>query len=263
LTGHIDDLSLALKLADIADNLAMERFTTAISWEFKQDGTPVCDVDRDIEQALARMITEARPEDQILGEEEINKSSAQSSAEKQTRRWIIDPIDQTRHYLRGNPEFATLIALEASNQIHVGVVSAPALGCRWWAALGQGAWKNGQKIAVSKVTSLEEAYLTIAGHREWYTRWEWDALSRLLDRCTYPAGCPGGFLQQMLVAEGAIDIFIEPWGDIWDHAGPSLIVREAGGMSTTLAGTSPTGGSILATNGKLHRDVLEYLIPKK
>jgi histidinol-phosphatase len=263
LIGHIDDLCLALTLADIADSVAMERFRTSIAWECKRDGTPVCDVDRDIEQALARQIMEARPGDQILSEEELNTTYAHTFTDQQLRRWIIDPIDQTRHYVRGNPEFATLIALQIAGQTDIGVVSAPALGHRWWAVLGGGAWKDDQPIAVSKATSLEEAYLTIAGHREWYSQWEWDVLVRLLDRCSYPAGCAGGFLQQMLVAEGMIDVFIEPWGDIWDHVGPSLIVEEAGGMSTTLEGTPPTGGSILATNRKLHQDTLAYLKPKK
>lgn len=263
MTDCNDDLMLALRLADVADALTLAGLGETPLWTHKQDGTPVSDVDRAVEEALAEEIASLRPGDFILGEEATHKQPKDEVVEGKMRQWIIDPIDQTRHYLRGNPEFGTLIALKVDNQVNLGVVSAPALGHRWWAACGQGAWKDGRRVVVSRVGCLDEAYLAIAGHREWHTEWDWRRLVQLLGRCTYPTGCSGGFLQQMLVAEGAIDVFIEPWGELWDHAGPSIIVEEAGGKVTTLTGNLPQGGSLLASNGILHPDVLQYLVPKR
>jgi histidinol-phosphatase len=254
-----DDLALALRLADVADAITTRGFGGLVEWSAKSDGSPVSLVDIAVEEAIAAELAKTRPHDQLLGEESGEKKEAEMST---SRKWLLDPIDQTRHYLRGNPDFATLITLSVDELAAVGVISAPALGHRWWAADGSGAWKDGHQIAVSRTSRLEEAYISIAGHREWMDEWAWSRFSQLLDRCAYPAGSAGGFLQQMLVAEGAVDLFIEPWGKLWDHLGAALIVQEAGGCATTLLGTHPRGGSLLASNGILHAEALKYLVLK-
>lgn len=257
-----DDLDLALSLADLADELTLQGLGRSLAWGPKQDGTPVSEIDRGVEEALSHAIRRARPDDGILGEESLGPPG-EPRGDRLARRWIIDPIDQTRHYLRGNPEFATLIALEVGGEPVLGVVSAPALRARWWAVRGGGAWRDGKRIRVSPLSAMEDAHLAIAGLREWHARWTWEDMARLLSRCAYPAGCAGGFLPMMLLAEGALDVFLEPWGEIWDHLGPSLIIQEAGGRATTLQGGPPRGGSLLASNGLLHGEVLPYLVPAR
>lgn len=228
--------------------------------QFKSDLSPVTDADRRVEEALTNELARLCPLDSVLGEESSAVDlTAPAKGQVSERRWILDPIDQTRHFIRGNPEFATLICLEERGRSIVAVVSAPALAQRWSAWLGGGAWRNSQRISVSKVARLENAYVAIAGHREWHLEWKWETVAALLSACAYPVGCAGGFLQAMLVAEGLIDAVVEPWGSIWDHVAPSLIVHEAGGLATTLDGRQATGGSLLASNGLVHVDVLRRL----
>ena len=254
-----EDLKLALHLADTADAITMASFGKLQAWTNKSDGSPVSEIDRAVEEALANKIATLGSGDSILGEERA-ADGATSSILPQGRQWVIDPIDQTRHYLRGNLEYATLISLLIDGRPAVSVVSSPALGVRWWASRGQGAYKNGAPLHVSQVTKIEDAYLSVAGIREWHSEWKYDELVKMINRSSYPAGSAGGFLQQMMVAEGLIDIFVEPWGEVWDHVGPSLIIEEAGGCSTTLVGGPPHGGSLVATNGVLHKESLQYLV---
>jgi histidinol-phosphatase len=237
-----DDLALALRMADIADGITLAGFVSGRPWSTKVDGSPVCDADCQVEDALFAAIAQYRPDDGALGEESSPKETAPV---KLGRQWIIDPIDHTRHYLRGNPEFATLISLIVDSRVNVAVVSAPGMTQRWWAVRGHGAWKNGRRIQASRIQSLSEAHLAIAGHREWHDHWEWQNVEALLNHCAYPMGCAGGFLQHMQVAEGTIDVFLEPWGEYWDHAGSSLIIEQAGGYTTDLHGNPPLGGSLL------------------
>jgi histidinol-phosphatase len=263
MTAWNNDIEFAMHLADVADAITMRDFGGPMKWSKKNDGSPVTSTDVAVEEAITSELATSMPRDVLVGEETeaLERRNVAGTAASAGRKWVIDPIDQTRHYIRGNPDFATLITLTVDDVATIGVVSAPALGHRWWATRGSGAWKDGKQIAVSRTSRLEEAYLSVAGHREWVSQWDWRLFSQLLDRCAYPTGSSGGFLQQMLVAEGGIDLFIEPWGKIWDHLGGALIVEEAGGCATTLSGTYPNGGSLLATNGILHAEALRYLNP--
>jgi histidinol-phosphatase len=252
--GQDEDLKLALRLADIADGLSMAGFEGNRGWRRKADGSPVTETDQAVEDALTAEIRRRRPGDQVHGEE-----TAGADAPPPGRCWVIDPIDQTRHFVRGNPEFATLIALTgADGEGRLAVVSAPALGLRWWGVAGGGAWKNGAPIGVSEVDDLGDAYLSVAGAHHWPPR-RWQSLVGLSRDCAYPAGSPGGFLYPLMVAEGTLDVFVEPWGELWDHLAPAIILRAAGGAATTVAGHAPRGGSLLATNGRLHAAVLRRL----
>ena len=258
MSARANDLDLANDMADIADTLTMRGYAQNVGWLNKADGTPVSEVDYAVEAALRAKLVMARPEDAILAEETAPLLAHGENFERESRLWILDPLDQTRHFLRHNPDFATLIALVEYGVATVSVVSAPALNRRWSAIRGGGAKRNGDRISVSRTTKLEDAHLAIAGHREWLRNWEWEKIERLLDACAYPSGCAGGYLQQMLVAEGIIDLFAEPWGQSWDHAAPSLVVQEAGGAVSRLDGSRDFGVSLLASNGLLHDRALPF-----
>jgi histidinol-phosphatase len=247
-------LSLALELADIADAITVGRFRAEdLVVETKPDLTPVSEADRAVEEAVRERLAAAAPTHAVLGEEFGVAGDAGAAF-----RWIIDPIDGTKNYVRGVPVWATLIALEYAGELVVGVVSAPALHTRWWAGRGEGAFRNGDSIHVSRVAALADAQLSFA----WDTaeRFHADGVGEkmlgLAHRCWRTRGI-GDFWQHMLVAEGAFDIAIDPIVSLWDVAALMPIVEEAGGRCTTLSGVrDPDGGSLVCTNARLHDEVL-------
>jgi histidinol-phosphatase len=249
-----DDLALALALADVADAITVSRFrATDLLVETKPDLTPVTEADRDVERAIRDQLAAARPADSVLGEE-----FGASSAPDGDRRWIIDPIDGTKNYVRGVPVWATLIALQEDGRVVTGVVSAPALGRRWWAGDGQGAFATDglgaepRRLRVSGVADLGDAQLCISEIEEWRQAGALDALLELSQRCWRTRGF-GDFWGYMLVAEGAAEVCAEPEVSLWDLAALTVIVEEAGGRFTDRTGAStPDGGDALATNGRLH-----------
>jgi histidinol-phosphatase len=255
---HTDDLRLAHLLADDADSLTTSRFRAQdLKVTTKDDGSPVTDADTAVEESVRRTLGRARPRDSIEGEE-LGKSGWGA------RRWIIDPIDGTKNYLRGVPVWATLIALAVEDQIVVGVVSAPALGRRWWASKDDGAHagrslRTSQECEVSKVATLSEAFLSYSSSGGWIRTDRGAGFGRLLQACGRTRGF-GDFWSYMLLAEGSVDIAAEPELSLHDMAAPSIIVEEAGGRFTDLGGGSgPYGGNALATNGLLHDEVLGLL----
>ena len=244
--GRSSDLVLALELADAADAITLSRFRAIdLRIETKPDRTPVTEADHAVEAELRRLLAERRPDHRIVGEEFGETGDGDGP------RWIVDPIDATKNYLRGIPLFATLIALED----RVAVVSAPALGRRWWAERGAGAFSSeGEKLQVSRVSRVEDAVLT-------YTSLQgFDERFLTLAARSWAARGFGDFWQYMLLAEGAVDACVESAANLWDLAAPKLIVEEAGGRLTDLTGESRAdGGNALASNGLLHDDVLEAL----
>ncbi len=253
-----DDLKLALELADLADSLTLSRYrSTDLVVETKPDLTPVTESDRAVEQALRERLARARAADAVLGEE-FGAEKARGNA----RRWIIDPIDGTKNYVRGIPVWATLLALEVDERLVAGVVSAPALGRRWWASRGAGAFVDDRPGApprplhVSRVRELADAQLCFSGFRGWDQSVGLDSLLALGSACWRSRGF-GDFWSYMLVAEGAAEIACEPEVSLWDLAAPRVIVEEAGGRFTDLGGV-PTagGGDALASNGLLHEAAL-------
>jgi histidinol-phosphatase len=255
------DLSLALALADLADEITLGRFrATDLAVETKPDATPVTEADRAVETALRARLADDRPGDAILGEE-YGASDGLAGA----RRWIVDPIDGTKNYLRGVPVWATLLALEEHGEVTLGVVSAPALHRRWWAERGGGAFLDDglpgapRPIHVSGVRALEDAHFSFGGLEDWTeTGWR-DALLALGARCWRTRGF-GDLWSYMLVAEGGAEIGIDPTVSLWDLAAPKIIVEEAGGRFTDFSGAARAdGGSGVATNGLLHDAVLELV----
>ena len=249
-----EDLELALSLADLADRLTLGRFLAEdLAIETKPDLTPVTEADRAVEQAVRERLGQVRAGDSVLGEE-----FGVSTGPAGERRWIIDPIDGTKNYVRGIPVWGTLLALQDGDELTIGVASAPAMARRWWAARGHGAFVddglNGspRRISVSAVRELADAQLCFPGLDGWDERGGLDGLLELARRCWRSSGF-GDFWSYMLVAEGAADITCEPIVSLWDLAAPQVIVEEAGGRFTDLGGArTADGGDAIATNGTLH-----------
>jgi histidinol-phosphatase len=250
-------LALALELADLADGLTTARFRAHdLHVATKPDLTPVSEADEAVERAIRETLAVHR--DHAVVGEEFGDHTPVADAEY---RWIVDPIDGTKNYVRGVPIWATLIGLERAGTLTVGVVSAPALGMRWWAGRGLGAFRDGERITVSSVASLDDAHLSFA----WDTadRFHADGIGeRLRDlsrRCWRTRGI-GDFWQHLLVAEGAFDVAIDPIVSLWDVAALVPIIEEAGGRWTTVDGRADIdGGSFVCTNGFLHDSVVAAL----
>jgi histidinol-phosphatase len=262
VAGYADDLALAHMLADTADAISLGRFRALnLQVTEKPDLSPVTDADTAVEKAIRATLGRTRPRDSVFGEE---FGATDAPAGPGHRRWVIDPIDGTANYVRGVPIWATLIALMEGDQVVVGLVSAPALGRRWWAALGHGAYAGRHQAAatplrVSAVRRLADASFCYSSLPSWEETGRLAGMLEIMRRCWRSRGY-GDFYGYMLVAEGAVDIMVEPELSLWDLAALVPIVTEAGGTFTDLAGRpGPGGGSAVATNGALHGEVLDRL----
>ena len=259
---YVAELAFALTLADRADAISLARYQ-ALDLEVttKPDNTPVTDADKAVERAIIEAINSEYPSDGVVGEEFGSTGS-------KDRYWVIDPIDGTKNFLRGVPTWATLIALVENEKVVTSVVSSPALYRRWYATAGGGAFViegviNGvsnspaRKLAVSKVSAIKDASIAYSDFQGWGARRP--AFEKLLDGAWRTRGL-GDFWSHMLVAEGAVDVAIEPSLALWDMAALDLIVREAGGRFTSLDGVDgPFGPNAISTNGALHDAILEAL----
>ncbi len=272
-----DDLALAHALADLADAITLDRYQAQdLVITNKPDNTPVTDADRAVETAIREALATHRQTDGLVGEE-FGSDKGTSG-----RYWVIDPIDGTKNFMRGVPTWATLIALvsvDASGveEVVVGIASAPALARRWSATKGHGAFvrfnagnlddlsedldsvSQEKKISVSKVAQLSDASISYSDFIGWGDRLE--PFQKMLTHAWRTRGI-GDFWSHMLVAEGAVDVAIEPSLAVWDMAALDIIVREAGGTFTNTAGQSgPFGGSGVSSNGVLHNAVINGLNP--
>jgi histidinol-phosphatase len=247
------DLALALELADAADAITTARFRASdLVIETKPDLTPVSEADRAVEAMVRERLAGARPGDAVVGEE----FGAEGDS---ARRWIVDPIDGTKSYVRGVPVWASLLALEIDGAMSVGVVSAPALGRRWWAAKGSGAFANGEPIRVSQVAAVGDALLCFTSAPT-FDEYGLGPQFRTLAADCWAARGFADFWGHVLVAEGAADIAVEPVMNLWDNAPLQVITEEAGGRFTDLTGVATShGGNALTTNGRLHDAVLARL----
>ena len=253
-----DDLALALELADAADAVTMARFDAAdLDVQTKADASPVTEADLAAERAIRELLTARRPSDGILGEEYGTSGTT-------SRQWIIDPIDGTANYLKGIPMWTTLIALAIDSVPRVGVVSQPAIGRRWWAAEGFGAWTNvpgaePRRLAVSHVDSLASASVSFQSIRQWDDVGRADDLLRLT-RATWRDRGYGDAWPYMLLAEGRLEFVAEFDVKEYDIAALVPLVTEAGGRFTDIDGAATIATrSSLATNGILHDDFLTLL----
>ena len=259
---HSAELAFALTLADRADAISLSRYQ-ALDLEIttKPDDSPVTDADKAVERAIIDAIAAHYPTDGVVGEEFGTSGS-------KDRYWVIDPIDGTKNFLRGVPTWATLIALVENEQVVTSVVSCPALYRRWYATAGGGAFvlegvtkgasnSPARTLAVSKVSAIRDASIAYSDFQGWGARRQ--SFEKLLDSAWRTRGL-GDFWSHMLVAEGAVDVAIEPSLALWDMAALDLIVREAGGRFTSLDGVDgPFGPNAISTNGALHSAILEAL----
>ncbi|MGI8457963.1 MAG: inositol monophosphatase family protein [Propionibacteriaceae bacterium] len=257
-SGLTDDLRLAHMLADDADSISMSRFKALdLHVSAKPDLTPVTDADTAVEEAIRRLLGRARPRDAVHGEELADTGWG-------PRRWVIDPIDGTKNFVRGVPVWASLISLMIDNVPAVGVVSAPALGRRWWASLGGGAYAgrslmNPTPAHVSDVSDIDDASLSFASISGWVDAGRGQEFVDLMRRC-WRTRAYGDFWSYMLLAEGGVDIACEPELALHDMAACAIIVTEAGGSFSNLDGDpGPYGPGAVATNGRLHDEVLAQL----
>jgi histidinol-phosphatase len=241
------DLEFARRLADAADAITMPRFRALdLQVETKPDLTPVSEADRAAEEAIRALVAGSGRGEGVLGEEFGDDGG--------DAKWIVDPIDGTKNYVRGLPVWATLLALSREGEVVTAFVSAPALGRRWWAARGEGAFSDGVACRVSEVARVEDAVVSTTSPAE--TTAEWHQLAGR----AWAARAFSDFWQYCLVAEGALEVAADPELKLWDYAAVDLLVREAGGRCTTYAGASPApGNSFVATNGRLHDDVVSVL----
>jgi histidinol-phosphatase len=259
-SGYDDDLRLAHVIADQVDSVTMSRFKALdLRVETKPDLTPVSDADRTAEEVIRAQLARARPRDAIHGEEFADTGHG-------PRQWVIDPIDGTKNFIRGVPVWATLIALVDAGQPVLGLVSAPALGRRWWAANGSGAWTGrslaaATRLQVSGVTDLADASLSYSSLTGWEAQGRLDNFLDLT-RKVWRTRAYGDFWSHVLVAEGAVDLSCEPELALHDMAALVPIVTEAGGRFTSIKGVpGPFGGSALVSNGLLHEAALQVLDP--
>jgi histidinol-phosphatase len=237
------DLAFALELADVADSLSLPRFRALDPRvETKPDLTPLTDADRTVERALRERIAVGRPREGVFGEEEGDDGGAV--------RWVVDPIDGTKNFSRGVPVWASLIALEREDEVVCGVVSAPALGHRWWAARGEGAFRDGERIRVSAVSRLADASVSSTYGRD---------LVRL-EPAVWHARSLGDFWQHALVAEGSVDAAVDARLSPWDYSALVPILEEAGGRSSGLDGGLPRPKEqVVTSNASLHDELLALL----
>lgn len=253
------DLAFALKVSDACEALALNRYLAQdLVIETKPDASPVTDADKEIEKYFRNAISQERPKDLIIGEE-----FGRSELDGKNYAWVIDPIDGTKNFLRGIPTWAVLIALlNPAGEVVLGVVSAPGLFRRWYAVQGSGAWlviNKGipKQIQVSKISNLADASLSYSDLFGWGERL--DNLLALQDKLWRVRGF-GDFWSHLLVAEGAIELAAEPSLQLWDMAACAIIVTEAGGTFTDLAGKpGPHGESAVTSNTLLHQEFLNQL----
>ncbi|MFV0450724.1 MAG: inositol monophosphatase family protein [Propioniciclava sp.] len=259
-TSWVDDVRLAHVLADTADAITLARFKALdLQVSSKPDLTPVSDADLAAEDALRATLARTRPRDAVHGEERQDSGFG-------PRRWVIDPIDGTKNFVRGVPVWATLIALMDGDEVVVGVVSAPALQRRWWASRGGGAFTgkslaSATRLQVSSVARLADASLSYSSLNGWVSGARGQEFVDLM-REVWRTRAYGDFWSYALVAEGAVDIATEPDLALHDMAALDVIVTEAGGQFTNLDGLAgPIGPGALATNGRLHEQALSALTP--
>ena len=241
------DLEFAHALADAADAVTLRRFRASdLRVDTKPDLSPVSEADRAAEEALRSLIASSGRGEGVLGEEFGDDGG--------DVKWIVDPIDGTTNYVRGVPVWGTLLALSREGAVVCSLVSAPALGRRWWASRGEGAFAAGTRCAVSRVGRIEDASVSVTSSRRMPPGWR-----ELVERAWSNRGF-GDFWQYCLLAEGVLDVAADAVMNVWDYAPVQLLVEEAGGRCTAFDGAEPEPlGSFVATNGALHDDVVELL----
>ena len=254
--------ALLRAISDEADAMSLDCFrNSGLRVERKMDGTALTQADGAVEKMARKKVVESGLALDVYGEEQGTGGGVKSGAAPAAgrARLIIDPIDGTEEFSRGIPTFGTLLGIELNGEIVAGMCSAPALGTRWWAYRGEGAFRDGEKIRVSQTPRLNEAMVFTTGTGPSKGPEDRARIRRLLD-ASRNSRCLGGFWQHMLVAEGAIDAALDWTSKPWDLAPLGIIVEEAGGRSTNLEGERTIyTGDYLSTNGVIHDEAMKLL----
>ena len=242
-----EDLRFAHALADAADEVTTARFRALdLVVDTKPDLSPVSEADKRAEEVIRDAVRGSGRGEGVLGEEYGDDGG--------DVKWIVDPIDGTTNFVRGVPVWATLLALEREGVVDLALVSAPALGRRWWAIRGEGAFAEGERLAVSRVARIEDSAISTTSARRMPVGW-----NAIVQRAWSNRGL-GDFWQHCLVAEGSLDIACDSIMEIWDYSSVKLIVEEAGGRATTYEGETPASKkSFVTTNGLLHDEAVSLL----
>jgi histidinol-phosphatase len=248
------DLAFAHELADLAASVTMGWFGDRLAVELKEDATPVTEVDRATERAIREAIAARFPDDAVLGEEHGSMRGTSG------RRWIVDPVDGTKLYAEGIPLWTTLIGLEVDTRVVLGVADAPALGDRYVGISGQGAWRGSQRLHVSTVSRLRDAFVTHSAADEWIAGGREALLEGVARGARRTRGLSDAW-GQLLVAQGSVEALLEHEPcEAWDWSATKVIVEEAGGRLSMLDGSPPTsGGDLLVSNGAVHEEILAVL----
>jgi histidinol-phosphatase len=251
---HAPDLALAEILADAAADVTLAWFGDRLPVELKADATPVTEVDRAAERAIRALLADLAPNDGIVGEEEGSTEGTND------RTWVIDPVDGTKLYAEGLPLWTTLIALAIDGRPVVGVADAPALGTRYRATSGGGAWRDEHRLSVSHVHALDQAFLAHSPVEGWVRAGDASRLLGVAERARATRGVSDAWAH-LLVAQGSLEALLEREPCfVWDWAATQVIVEEAGGRLTTLDGADPApGANLLVSNGRVHDEVVAAL----
>lgn len=251
------DLALALELADAADQISLARFRALdLKIEQKPDLSPVTDADKTVELEITAILEKQRPDDAVVGEEFGSKGQS-------NRKWILDPIDGTANFVRGVPIWASLICLSIAGEPSISVVSAPAMGLRWWAAPGVGSYARSfdgtvRKLSVSSISKVSDCSVSYNSLQYWQKSEYFPQLLEL-SKQVWRTRAFGDFWSYMLLAEGAIDVVTEHDLKIYDIAALVPIVKNAGGEFSALLGPlSEQSSSVLATNSLLHEKIQNH-----
>ncbi|MBX3028509.1 hypothetical protein KF840_26745 [bacterium] len=247
-------LEVAIAAARAAGAVALRHFRTDLAVERKADASPVTRADREAEARAIAVLREAFPDHGVLGEE-YGEQGAQG------RRWIVDPIDGTRSFIRGIPFFATLVALEEEGEVTTGAIYAPALDDLLYAQKGQGAFDRHGRLHVSRADTLRRSMLVFGGVSGLRRRGYWAAYERLVDAAGRTRAY-GDYFGYTFVARGqaeaVIDVDLKPW----DLAAVQIVIEEAGGRLTDFAGRATAfGGTAIASNGLVHDAIRELIGP--
>ena len=243
----------ALDIVSETENITVKYFKKSIKPKFKQNKTPVTEADFKCEDYLIKKIRKKFPDHSILSEErgEIKNDSG--------FKWIIDPVDGTRNFLRGYPFWGTLLALEYDNEVVLGIIFAPAMDITIWGAKGQGSFNKKKRLHVSKISVLDKSYLLHGGLGEILKQGYRENFFALVGKCAYSRGY-GDYLGHMYVSTGKAEIMVDPHVAPYDIASTKIIIEEAGGKLTDIYGNETIyNETALATNGKLHDEVLKIL----
>lgn len=248
------DLAFAHELADIAASVTLAWFGDRVPVELKDDATPVTEVDRAAEQAIRDAVAARFPLDAVLGEEQGLMPGTSG------RRWIVDPIDGTKLFAEGIPLWTTLIALEVDTRVVLGIADAPAIGDRYVGVSGQGAWRGSQRLQVSAIARLDDAFVAHSGLEEWIAGGHEATLLAVAGRARRTRGLSDAW-GHLLVAQGSVEALLEHEPcQAWDWSATQVIVHEAGGRLTSLDGSPPTAGSdLLVSNGVVHEEIVTVL----